>query len=398
MKIKFRANRNDIITLLLIFPYFESYTITILENQGYCLFSFVGILFTIARLLVDFYVLMHFMLMKKIPNSITGKLLSIYCLIIFFVGLLHGVFRFNLLLGLINNISSVLLLDYILKKYHNRSLKPIMILFSILCVLGVISIIKYPNGFFDSAFKDSAVYFLGSKNGSGEYFLLLLLILNLYRCITCTKLKIIDFIITIIFFVCVYICRSANSMVCIGIVFTFMLLKRCWKHIYRLINIKIIVACALLLVFYLVTMQDLPAIFLRIISRLGKDVGFSGRKILWEQAINYFLANPLIGSGSNIEYTITSMLTEPHAHNIYLDSLAKAGIVPIGIMILMFCLIAKKTSQRDTKELQSIKGVFIGIILLHIGFENISIPFMALLFILIECIHFQEENMVCKVH
>ena len=66
-----------------------------------------------------------------------------------------------------------------------------------------------------------------------------------------------------------------------------------------------------------------------------KSINDEGRDQLWNQAIDYFLQNPLTGIGWN-NYKKIFTLRETHVHNIYLQLLCETGIIGFLSFIVFF--------------------------------------------------------------
>lgn len=386
MKIKIKKRENFLLYLFLIMPYFELFTISMLEGHGFIIFGFIGKIFSVFRIINDFYILYYIVYKINIKTD-AAKYLILYCLSTYIINLLHGGININTTIALANNVCFILMFDYFINKNQEMCLDVLIFLFGILSILGALNIILMPNGFFNAPIKDEAVYFLGSKNGSGEYFLIYLFLILLKRYFDGTKIKVADLVLAVVFIYCCVVCNSANSIFCLDVLFVYMLVQTVWKKIYRFIDLRVILfLCICIILIVIFNREVFSGIKVIVVEWLKKDMEFSGRVILWKQAIEYFMKNPLIGGGGEVIYWINQIKYEPHAHNMYLDVLAKSGIVPFLIMVIMIVKIINNITKKDEGYLVGIKGVFLAILLIHICFEDMSIVFLASCFIVIESV------------
>ncbi len=368
--------------LLLIMPYFELGSIGMFEQQGGLLFVLLAKLYTIARTMIDVFVVIDFVKNRKFPSSKVANLLILYFAVGIFVQILHGYVSLFSLLGVMNNLSIIYIIDKLFQRDDKEYLSTMMLFFGTFSVIGAVSIFISPNGINNAFILDEAIWFLGGKNGNGEYFLLFLLSLLLYREKMGTGFKLGDYLLAFIFLGCVIICNSANSTVCISFVLLYMFFKSFWVKL--LVNINWFFVLLLMIggISFIVVSDELPDIMKELINILGKNEGLSGRTILWAQAITYFLSNPWLGAGTEIIYYINFFKTEPHAHSMYLDTLAKGGIFPMAVFTWMIIAALKSISKYE-KRISATKVIFAFIFVVHMAFEDLPIPFVAVVFMLI---------------
>ena len=379
---KIRIKKWQIMYFFLLLPYFELGSISILEQNGIIVFQFLGKLYTLARIAIDVYVIASFFKNKRLPHSKVAIMIIFYCCLGFVIQLFHKSDLISSSLALLNNVCLIFLYDRLLGREEEDYLRLISIFFGCLSVVGAWSILSKPYGINNSAYIDIAIWVLCAKNGNGVYFLVFLMALLLYRDKMKTRLKIKDYLITLVFLYCVILCRSANSTVCIAVVLCYMLYQRFWSEMALLINYRIILLGAGAVVVYIIAATQFPDIINNVIFTLGKDTNFTGRRILWEQAIQYFLSNPLFGAGGDIIYTLSIIKTEPHAHSMYLDSLAKSGIFPCVVFIGMIVASVNSLDKKE-KVMSTTKLIFAVIFIVHMAFEDLPMPFVIVIFMLI---------------
>lgn len=86
----------------------------------------------------------------------------------------------------------------------------------------------------------------------------------------------------------------------------------------------------------------------RLIMRvLHKSPTFSGRAAIWKKAVQLISEKPLLGYGFERKIAVTSSADElySHAHNAYLQYWYIAGIVGIGLFLLLNILVIRRVRQ-----------------------------------------------------
>ena len=107
-----------------------------------------------------------------------------------------------------------------------------------------------------------------------------------------------------------------------------------------------------------------------------------GRSEVWRNAINLFMASPLIGNGPNSfqildtlqSHSITREYFFPHAHNFWLQIAAETGIVGLALMVWAALLIVrayitawqKSGSNSGRLALAAYTGIFVVIVVSHL--------------------------------
>ena len=104
--------------LLLIIPYFELGSITMLEQQGELLFVLLAKLYTGARILIDILCIIDFLKNRKLPASKVSCILIVYLVTGFFIQSLHGYVSLSTLLGFLNNVCFIYIVDKLTLIYY----------------------------------------------------------------------------------------------------------------------------------------------------------------------------------------------------------------------------------------------------------------------------------------
>lgn len=295
-------------------------------------------------------------------------------------GLLNGNTRLITLGGLYANAGFCLLFSVLYIHAKEDFLRAGLITFFALSVWGVITVYLFPMGFLQSETVYEAIYGLGSKNNAFPFYFAYIFFWLLAVKDTDKRTCILIQMAIIATVIAGYICKSTNTMICMVLIMlltlSFFFLKRFFAKLNPVIFLAAFVA--LIALVYVGIESDLVASFL---SKFKRSLTFSGRDVLWDQAVAYFSDSPLIGSGGEIIYTLASKVTTPHAHSQWLDKLAKYGIVPmllLGFVVLRTFLMARKTADRTKANL--LCGMLL-IYMLHMSFDTYNYNFFTIVII-----------------
>ena len=130
-----------------------------------------------------------------------------------------------------------------------------------------------------------------------------------------------------------------------------------------------------------------------LVDMLGRDLSFSGRTTLWEQAIRYFKDSPIIGKGVDIFFYNYSGYVQNSAHSQYLDRLAKYGIIAFSTFLYSIVNIEVILNQAKEKHLASIMGLLFSVYLLRMGFDVVNFDyFICIAYLISEVTCFQKDK------
>ncbi len=264
-----------------------------------------------------------------------------------------------------------------------------MYCFGFLSLLGVISIILYPNGYLNSAHKQYAVYFLGSKNSSYCFYYCFILFYILAK-MADGKIskKFLTFCISVLLIVA-RICDSGNTTIALILMLFFILFYNTRIVCKTWTPIKAIVAILLIdIIIYGGTQFDF---FSKITAIIGRDTTFTGRTVLWSQGLNYFKSHPLFGAGDGISFYIEDAIAN-HAHSEYINCLAKYGVIPFVLLVISIIIIAKRLKTIDNKNNIALLSGMMFINLLHMSFDVYNYNFTIMMVFLINSVYLNKKQ------
>lgn len=221
--------------------------------------------------------------------------------------------------------------------------------------LGIVLLLYYPEGIakayntaIDGSYNEVAVVYLwGNKNNLLYQWLPLVGLLAIreewFGNRISAKMQIIT-ITVISIAISIYIGTASGSM--IFFLFLILYLLRNNKTIVKYLNGKIIGIGYLITFFSIVVIQS-QGILSIIISKLtGRTINFTGRTVIWESALEYIKASPIIGYGYDAIIPHSGYLW--YSHNLILDLLIQGGIVTLLIFGFMyiFAFVNKNQMQK----------------------------------------------------
>lgn len=172
------------------------------------------------------------------------------------------------------------------------------------------------------------------------------------------KYKTIFFIIVCVGLI--FISKSSTGIVTIALFIPLLILKG--KKISKFI-LKISILIAVMLPLINVTSSTLNNV---IVSIFGKNLTFSGRRYIWDYAIQKLANNPLKGNGFNsTEYLLKGKVipiyerVASHTHNGFLELFLQTGLVGIGLLISIILIAFRYTFYIKRSEANLIRAYFI---------------------------------------
>ena len=391
-KVKLRINHlswdmQPFIIACMILPFFESYVISMLISHGIevKLWSLVDNIFTAWRLIIVTYVygnVIQKIAKKQLSISKVSIALILFLIMQVFACLINGSFTSNMLVGAYSYAGFVLLCEYLSNKSQDIFLKGVKLLFGWAAIAGGILIILFPNGFFNASDKAYAYYLLGSKNSTFFYYFLYLEATLCWNLTMRHRLPPRFTLIVAFMLLTVFVCDSANSIICITMLFAFYLLAKHGRRIAKWIN-PTILACVILIFGIMVyTGKNMPIINSIIVS-LGRNASFTGRDALWADAIGKIMDSPIWGSGADSIFLLSYGAEATHAHSFILDTWSKYGIVTLLPYLAALFFVIKRIVRCHNKMVVYLLSAILFVASLHILFDVPTNYYLILMLIML---------------
>lgn len=283
------------------------------------------------------YIVSGVMLVSMILNQDDRPvlwLLVLYQLCVVFSAVYTETFYLSYGLSCLTFIGLIAFSAKLIKANQRRFIDNCYWLFFIYLMINAVTEILFSNGLISGLVGDSRVWFLGTKNNITLYYIIFCLLsfiqLNNKRKQSGYNREVTNLVIAS---ASLFIVPSATALVAeILVVLLFV-----WRELLRQKGISIKLFLGVIVGFFLVVIvlgvQSGVTSFLA--SFFGKTGTFTGRRAIWEMALEMIASNPL-GSGVAVAFNPwgNSLLFVNSAHNTILDIAVRFGIVTAAIFVV----------------------------------------------------------------
>lgn len=374
----YKVKRSVLKNILLLFPFFLPHSIDMMVNDGSSLALVVDRICAVVRWLLTGYMFVNYIKKPKQINLLTIALLLFAATRILSMYMNHEL-AINYLVGLASYFGFILLIDKMWEGNVYTFILGIIGLLGVMSFLGAFFNILMPYGFNHAMQEDFAIYFLGSKNSGFYYFFPFVYFYSVYYYLKNGKIPLKSSLFCAVFIFAAFCTNSANTIICLSI---FLLILVRWDFFKK----KNIVFNPKLLLFFIVPIEILVLYGVKdglvsdFVGIWGKTASFSGRDVIWAYYIAQFAQNVLWGAGPQTKFEETSWFGgAAHAHNFFLDNLAKYGMIEFFALMIMFVVTIRYISLYKDKGLMVMSSVAFFLISLHSLFDDITL-FLLLLF------------------
>lgn len=336
-----------------------------------------ALLSTLVKLFVTFYYIPKVLLQHKV--TLIDILVVLFLFFQAFAAFQSQTLYLNyvggqfFLLGLYSFLKHFLLLDC------KTTIKSLFLTFILFLCVQVITQLLFPVGF-DSLHPtgDNRLYFLGRKNIATPYIIVGLGSFYLLNKKMNEFISLKEIIFLGLFGILSFLTQSSTAIICY-IFFIFirlMGLKENIGKLYSLVSMAAYVCFSLSIIFSQSTiLSTFTAIF-------SKNATFSGRINIWQLAIRIFEENFWFGRGLNVNFNAwTNGIIVNSAHNTLLDILARTGIFPGVLFIVLLINLFLGKYRIESKTLLAMLASF----MIYITMETSSMSI--LLLIIVICVY-----------
>nr|QBQ85315.1 Wzy [Streptococcus suis] len=257
-------------------------------------------------------------------------------------------------------------------------IKGIFSLFLIFILYQIFTQLRFPTGFdILHPYGDNREYFLGRKNALTPYLVFTMGCFYLLTNKMSRRLSYSEIIFLILGSFVSLLSNSSTTILCFALFVFF----RFWglRDVVSNAYLKITLISYAVFSFLILSAQS-P--FFRVLTGLfGKDITFSGRLSIWQQAIAFFKQNPLFGNGLNLNFTPwTNGVVVNTAHNYLLDLLARFGLITGILFILLLVNFVLGKNRIKNKTLFAMLVCYLYYILMEISSTSFYLALIACIF------------------
>lgn len=319
----------------------------------YCIVMFLPSYFSnsIIQLFSNILIIIAGLFLVKIRYKMTRftALTGIYMLYLIIISYINNTSGANihLIISYCKIFFFMCVIDYM---FRNKQGKVINIMFYILLLfvsLDFFSIILFPDGLYSTSLKWNdwstsyeAQWIYGNKNNR-IYWYIMLIMIAWERYIINKKSKLWPVIISVFTILAMILVKSSTATTVSIIVAIGIILSIYRKKDFKF-NINTYVLLGICIVVTLLILAGSASFFKPIVEGLfHKDMTFTNRSQVWQQAILLIMQKPIWGWGISDSKTATKLLgslTYVNTHNQTLNCLWQGGIVLLCIFLaIMFC-------------------------------------------------------------
>ena len=333
----FKMAKSTILCFLLFIPFFQPqyFKLSPVVDNIYRYLTYAVLIYAVA------YIIWH----KKVPNSNLIIIASLELWILFSTIIQKG----NTMPAVNNAVSLIGLASivFIYSKKTEKLIKCLLLHFEICIYVNIITLIVFQNGIFwaksDVYTTGGAIYFLGWNHIFIVWELPALMITWIYKNMNGNKWRCYILTATIVLSVFMFDTSSTGK---IGVVIfaTLCLVPYVKKIVTPFVGI-VVSALLVLLIIFARSYGFLQPI---IVGMLNKDMTFTGRLLIWDNAIKAIISKPILGHGLLPQKEITSILgigAATHCHSQVLQILFIGGVVALALYVALYILDIIKCSH-----------------------------------------------------
>ncbi len=250
---------------------------------------------------------------------------------------LHQGFQGFAMVGIMSVLVVCALIEIQMRQHASKVLEAFLIVYELLISVNFVSMLVYPNGIYYTLMQEWDNWFIGYRNMFVLYFIPAL-VLELIKKHTGGSV--------IRYYVMLAICTasmvmsgSKTGLLCILI---FLVLGLTEMYRRRACNILFVTFISLG-AFVSIVLLGLQRFFISIFELLGRDITFTGRVTIWQNAIESIRQNLILGYGMpsvEVRYEMLELYTAITAHNFILEVVFCFGIVGLVLTVIWLALSA----------------------------------------------------------
>ena len=355
MSKKILVRKSELLIFLLLLPLYRP---TYLATESY---TFLDAFFVYGKLF-SFFVALILYISGKINSSKMRfnkkRAYSIAIYLLFFVCMLvSGLINHNMAevgSAFLPVITTIILYIRYVDDDVTKFLNPLSILLYLYVFINLITVVLYPNGMYSANVNEMSSrietgWFLGYRNPQVRILLPAVSLAFICDIIKYNRVRIKSYLLLLAALLTVVMIKSSTALVGFAVFLIIYFIRWKWN-----VKVKPIWFLAFNGVFFLgivvLRLQNLLSFL--IVNLLHKDLSFTGRTIIWDQAILLIIQHPLFANGAT-QFPIGNYFVATHPHNFMLYLLVKSGIVGFLFFTVSAIICAKQLEKyQESKVIQ----------------------------------------------
>lgn len=381
LPVKFNFNKIFLIILLVLIPFFQPkslndniaildlfYNVTRVLASGFVAFLFIKDLIINRKINVAFFIYV-FLQVYILINSIIQS----------------GIFK-DIFVNCMNAVCLLMIIDYFSRKHPKELISSLLLINEVLLYVNLLIMLIHPEGLNGSW----SFHFLGNRNGHIIYMILGLTTALLWSEYSGSKIR-----YYCLFIACIISLSIGKSMT--GIIslllFSFLFFTRLYKTKFLNLKIGFISYIIIFLTFIVFKIQNYMT---PLFSSIGRDITFSGRTPLWDNALSLISKQPIFGYGSLRPEQIGPIIHNSSIHNCILEHAFMGGIIAIILLTLFIVFVIKQMNNTKNETFSRYLVIGIFAFLVHTLTESATNPLVYILLILASNGDYIHSSIVAK--
>lgn len=337
----FKIKSSFLVGFILLLPIFQPIYLEVVLSPAK--------IYPLLALVCLAYVVYEVIAKRKKISGITIVIMIYACVLV--ISTIMGDGYFNQAFIYAVRISLLVLIFEIFANKVGILLKCLMLHSEICVYLNFLTILIAPEGFLsrsNSAYGMTEEWFLGADNAFAMWLVPALIIAWIYS--EYYKSKVRCLLLTIVILTTEIIKGSATGIV--GVVLFLILISFPYvKHILTPIKGMIVAFTAFVIIVLIRNVDFMEPIM----EFFGKDMTFTGRMVIWENAVEAIKERPVLGHGVLINDEMVSYLGRTdlgiaegstHCHCQFLQMAFQGGFIAVILLVLIYIFVIKESRMK----------------------------------------------------
>lgn len=386
-------NLNRLLMILLLIPFFEFQSYSMFADNGVAsgMFNLILDIYSLGRLFITMLIFIKLWKDRIVAFSHTSVGVLVFVILMNLTSAFNESLFINYIIGSVSFLGLALLCQIEIQNNAEDFIWSCKFLFGFLSVIGAMQIISMPYGFLDHPDKAFAIYLLGGKNTSFFYYAVFIFFLLFDDLRKYGKIRKRCFVFLMLFILAALRCDSMNTLMMMLVISAFAVVVNYGVILRKFVRPPVIIAIVLMIA-AIILVPQVRVLLNPALHLIGRNASFTGRDVLWVQAIRAFIAHPFIGNGIFTKFRLDNGVWQDNAHSQFLDLLAKYGVFVFLSFVLMpvFSLIRAFKKDKGCDKVIALKCAICFMILFHSVVDHMVVYHYILLMVSVEMLSYRE--------
>lgn len=320
-KVRYRINRKYILTFFL----YLFLIIWFMDLTCFSVIPSISTIFNVGKIISSISILVICFRKKKMRISKMFHFILLYSIVLVLSSIINGAAVMTAIISVATIICFYLILSEMMRSHPIVCVDVLQLLFEIMIYVNLLLMLLFPRGIYNISNSTRHYWLFGHQNANSFFCYGGIIVGVLYYEIK-KKKGIINraFFLILASLVSIVITHSANGYMGLAAVCLIIVLNR--YNIKPTIFHGFVISCTIFILIVLLRKQELFSYIITVV--LHRDLTFSSRLSIWDQALYYFSQKPLLGYGlESVASSRAKFGGVATPHNTFLNLLYQGGIV-----------------------------------------------------------------------